>query len=156
MGTSHLTDLRSPPTRPGVQLLGERENREYRDSLGTMSQFNKTFQPGERLIENGALHEGEATLLSVLIDGLEDEIILVRTEGGHLAYINRCRHISVPLDYGDGEVFDETGKLFQCRTHGALYRIEDGRCVAGPCSGASLKPVEIVEKEDGVYLSEVG
>jgi nitrite reductase/ring-hydroxylating ferredoxin subunit len=64
------------------------------------------------------------------------------------------RPVSLPLDYGDGEVFDEAGKMFQCRTHGALYRIEDGRCVVGPCSGASLKPVEIVEKEEGGYLPE--
>lgn len=119
-----------------------------------MFEFKKTFHPGDRLIENDALAEGEATILSVLIDGLEDEIILVRTVIGHRAYVNRCRHISVPLDYGDGEVFDENGEMFQCRTHGALYRIEDGRCVAGPCSGASLKPVEIVENEDGIYLPE--
>jgi len=119
-----------------------------------MRELMRTFNPGERLIEKEALGEGEAALLRALVDGLPDEIVVVRTEKGHRAYVNRCRHISVPLDYGDGEVFDESGKMFQCRTHGALYRIEDGRCVAGPCSGASLISVEIVEKEDGVYLPD--
>ncbi|MEE8263379.1 MAG: Rieske (2Fe-2S) protein, partial [Gammaproteobacteria bacterium] len=36
------------------------------------------------------------------------------------------------------QFLDETGNLLQCATHGALFRIEDGFCVAGPCTGASL------------------
>jgi len=38
--------------------------------------------------------------------------------------------------------------LIQCATHGALFRIRDGYCVAGPCAGQGLIPLEVkVEAE---------
>jgi nitrite reductase/ring-hydroxylating ferredoxin subunit len=79
---------------------------------------------------------------------------VARTESGFRAYLNRCRHIPVSLDWGDGEVLDESGVLLQCRTQGALYRIEDGVGVAGPCKGQTLIPVEIEERGKGVYLKD--
>ena len=36
-----------------------------------------------------------------------------------------------------------------CATHGALFRIEDGTCVAGPCVGKSLKPIDVTCDDDG-------
>lgn len=81
-----------------------------------------------------------------------EEIILTRTKAGFRAYQNRCRHIPVSLDWGDGEVLDESGEMLQCKTHGALYRMEDGLCVAGPCKGRALLPVGIEERGRGVYL----
>ena len=43
------------------------------------------------------------------------------------------------------KVLDETGLYFQCRTHGALFRLSDGLCIAGPCNGKPLRPVSIRE-----------
>lgn len=100
------------------------------------------------------LEPGETWVLSVEWRGHEEQIILHRGEESHLAYLNRCRHLSVPLDYGDGDVMDASGNLFQCRTHGALFRPKDGMCVVGPCQGLSLHPVAILEKNGGVYLAD--
>jgi nitrite reductase/ring-hydroxylating ferredoxin subunit len=33
-----------------------------------------------------------------------------------------------------------TGDHIICSTHGALFRPDNGQCVAGPCVGRSLKP----------------
>ena len=41
---------------------------------------------------------------------------------------------------------------FLCRTHGALYRIDTGACVQGPCGGLSLEPLAIELDAGRVYL----
>ena len=45
--------------------------------------------------------------------------------------------------------FDGGEKNFICQTHGATYEPLTGKCIAGPCVGASLKPlkVEVVGNE---------
>jgi len=83
----------------------------------------------------------------------KEEVILINTEYGYRAYINRCRHLPVSLDWGDGEVLDASGKMLECRTHGALYRMKDGLCVAGPCQGAPLARVDLEERDGSVYLA---
>ncbi len=61
------------------------------------------------------------------------------------AYLNECRHLPIPLDAGSGHVWNAEQTHLMCSTHGAMYRPEDGYCVAGPCAGASLVrlPIEI-------------
>jgi nitrite reductase/ring-hydroxylating ferredoxin subunit len=117
-----------------------------------MSQEERTFNPGDRLVTYAEMPPGETRVLKVEAGERPQEIILARTELGFRAYQNRCRHLPVSLDWGDGEVLDESGDLLQCRTHGALYRIEDGLCVAGPCKGHTLIPVEVEERGQCVYL----
>lgn len=64
------------------------------------------------------------------------------------AYLDRCRHMPIPLDTSGRHLSDD-GEHLVCRTHGARYRIADGYCVAGPCQGLSLWPLatEVVEGE---------
>ena len=38
--------------------------------------------------------------------------------------------------------------------HGALFEIDTGRCVAGPCTGQSLKPVNVYVDGGVVVLDE--
>lgn len=114
---------------------------------------HKIHRTGDRLVRSSDLESGGTMVLSIDWQGREEQIILHRAEEGHVGYLNRCRHLAVPLDYGDGDVMDASGKLFQCRTHGALFRPKDGLCVAGPCQGLPLRSVEIVERDGGVYLA---
>jgi nitrite reductase/ring-hydroxylating ferredoxin subunit len=37
-----------------------------------------------------------------------------------------------------------------CATHGAEFRIEDGYCVLGPCTGQSLEPVAVKLRDGNV------
>ena len=69
-------------------------------------------------------------------------------------YLNACPHTGGPLDWVPGRFLNAEGDLIQCSTHGALFRIEDGYCVWGPCAGASLTPVLLIRQGDGIYLEE--
>jgi nitrite reductase/ring-hydroxylating ferredoxin subunit len=69
-------------------------------------------------------------------------------------YLNACPHTAGPLDWVPGRFLNAEGDLIQCGTHGALFRIEDGFCVAGPCAGASLSPVSLTRQGNDIYLEE--
>jgi nitrite reductase/ring-hydroxylating ferredoxin subunit len=43
--------------------------------------------------------------------------------------------------------------MIQCALHGALFRIEDGYCLYGPCQGASLHPLPL-RQEGAVVIIE--
>lgn len=53
-------------------------------------------------------------------------------------YVDRCAHMAISLAQQLDDYLTPDGSLIQCSWHGALYRIEDGLCVGGPCSGARL------------------
>ena len=76
----------------------------------------------------------------------------VRHLGAVRAYVNRCPHAGTELDWNPGEFFDETGLYLICSTHGALFEPGNGRCVAGPCRGASLEPLAVAERDGQVIL----
>ncbi|MFP6798982.1 MAG: Rieske (2Fe-2S) protein, partial [Pseudomonas sp.] len=45
-----------------------------------------------------------------------------------------------------------SASLIQCATHGALFLIESGECVAGPCAGQSLQELAIREDDQGIWI----
>ncbi|WP_066794476.1 Rieske (2Fe-2S) protein [Sphingomonas soli] len=55
-------------------------------------------------------------------------------------YVDRCAHMALPLTQTLDDYLTPDGALIQCSWHGALYRIDDGACVGGPCVGAKLTP----------------
>ena len=77
---------------------------------------------------------------------------VIRYDGAVHAYVNRCAHVPVELDWMQGEFFDLTGLYLICSTHGATYLPETGRCVAGPCSGRSLVRLPLEESGGKVFL----
>jgi nitrite reductase/ring-hydroxylating ferredoxin subunit len=84
------------------------------------------------------LAEGEARSFETEVG----EAGVVVHRGGRLyAYRNRCPHTGVELNWLPGQFLSIDGEHIQCATHGALFRIEDGLCVYGPCSGQSLQPL---------------
>jgi len=76
---------------------------------------------------------------------------LVRRDGEIVGYIDRCPHIGTPLGFLPDRFLTREADLILCATHGALFRIGDGLCVAGPCEGRSLWPWEIVVREGAVF-----
>ncbi len=67
------------------------------------------------------------------------------------AYLNRCAHVPIELDWTQGEFFESSGLYLMCATHGALYTPESGYCVGGPCRGARLRPIAVMEKDEQVF-----
>ena len=76
----------------------------------------------------------------------------IRFQGKVAAYVNRCPHMGTELDWQPGEVFDESGLYLVCSTHGALFQPLTGRCIAGPCRGASLEPIDVAEEGGKVVI----
>lgn len=83
--------------------------------------------------------------------GLQD-IFLVRRGDQVRAYVNRCPHTGSPLDWRPDQFLSLDGSMIQCATHLALFRIDDGYCLAGPCAGQALTPAPI-EVVDGRVLA---
>lgn len=81
------------------------------------------------------------------------EIFLIRQANQIRAYVNRCPHTGVTLNWMPDQFLDWEGQYIQCATHGALFRIEDGLCLAGPCPGSRLEPVSFNLKGTEIYLT---
>src|SRR6218665_3639959 len=63
----------------------------------------------------------------------------IRYRGQAHAYLNRCTHVAIEMDYQPGRFFDGTGQWLLCATHGAAYHPGTGRCAGGPCRGGLIK-----------------
>lgn len=71
-------------------------------------------------------------------EGRSVPAFVVRFDGRPRAYLNRCAHVAMELDWLPGRFFDDAGLYLICATHGAMYEPDSGQCVAGPCRGAAL------------------
>jgi len=80
------------------------------------------------------------------------KIFVVRDDNKYFAYLNNCPHQNIPLDWDNGQFLDYDKELIQCSSHGALFVIETGTCVAGPCIGASLKALDLKVVDNTIYL----
>lgn len=69
------------------------------------------------------------------------------------AYLNRCAHRGVQLDWDPGRFVDAEGRYLVCAMHGAVYEAESGACAGGPCAGRGLVKLEVIEKNNAVYLA---
>jgi nitrite reductase/ring-hydroxylating ferredoxin subunit len=78
--------------------------------------------------------------------------LVVRKGGKFFAYQNLCRHLPITLDLDDERFFNFEKTHLQCHMHGAMYEIETGHCIAGPCVGANLIPLEIVEEDSRLII----
>jgi len=81
---------------------------------------------------------------------------VVRFEGRVHAYLNRCSHIAMELDWQPGVFFDAVGRYLICSTHGAVYSAASGKCLGGPCSGGPLVKLAVTERDGFIVLEETG
>lgn len=92
----------------------------------------------------------------VELDGEWLSGFVVRKHGGVHAYRNRCPHTGASLEWQPDQFLDIGDSFIQCALHGALFSIEDGRCLRGPCVGQHLQPLAIRLHDDAVWLIEPG
>lgn len=78
---------------------------------------------------------------------------LINDQGKFHAYVNRCRHMSTPLDFVRYQFFAPDGRHLICLTHGALYDPATGLCVDGPCKGLSLYRLPVVVNNGEVLVA---
>lgn len=84
-----------------------------------------------------------------------DQAVLVRKGNRVFGYVNNCPHYDrAPLGWKKDEFLDGAGAHIMCAAHGALFRIDDGECVIGPCMGSALSPLDI-KIENGDVLGDI-
>lgn len=101
-------------------------------------------------LENG----GMGVRFRVQTPAGEASAFVVRFDGAVYAYINRCAHVPVEMDWTDGAFFDYSKLYLICSTHGAMYLPHTGECVAGPCNGKRLTPLPVEERGGQVILTK--
>jgi nitrite reductase/ring-hydroxylating ferredoxin subunit len=110
-----------------------------------------------RICASGELVEGGSGLrFTVTSGGREEPAFAVRFRGRVHAFLNRCGHVPVELDWQQGEFFDSSGLYLICATHGALYAPDSGRCLGGRCNGKGLEAVPVAEDDGWILLIEEG
>lgn len=82
----------------------------------------------------------------------ESSIVILKKDGQYFGYENICPHFSVQLDYRDGEFLIYKNQVIMCAHHSALFEIETGLCIDGPCKGKSLHPIHIETRGGVVFL----
>ncbi len=92
--------------------------------------------------------EGEARGFS----WLDGQVVAVRRNGKLFVYENRCPHFGVNLDFQQDKFFSYDESFLQCAMHGALFEVETGACIAGPCRGQPLTPVAFEVVAGQVFL----
>ena len=83
-------------------------------------------------------------------------IFVTQRDGAFYAYQNLCPHLQTELEFLENQFLDQDQEYIECSTHGALFNVETGECIAGPCLGESLTKIDIkVHSDGGIYLEEV-
>lgn len=84
------------------------------------------------------------------------KLLATRRNGQVFVYQNRCPHRGVPLEWQADQFLDDSASMIQCATHAALFLIETGECIAGPCEGKSLTAIASHEDHQGVWIATPG
>lgn len=115
--------------------------------------FADAGAPGFRLCDAGTLEDGGRGLrFEVVAGSTRCAAFAIRYRGKVFAYLNRCAHVPMELDWIAGSFLDAEAGVLVCATHGAMYEPESGRCAGGPCNGrGGLRPLQVQEKDGAVY-----
>ena len=100
---------------------------------------------------DAVLEGGRGVRFPVSAFGDQATGFVIRFDGTAYAYLNRCAHVPIELDWAEGEFFESSGLYIMCATHGAIYVPESGYCAGGPCKGAKLRPIGVREECDNIY-----
>ncbi len=96
------------------------------------------------------LDGGLAVPFDVIYGGQTCRAFAIRFNEQVFAYLNRCNHVAMEMDYQPNRFLDASGQYIVCATHGAFYRPESGACAGGPCRGG-LIPIPLSEQGGVVH-----
>lgn len=78
---------------------------------------------------------------------------VVRQDQTLAGYVDSCPHAGWPLAGFAGRYLTRENDLILCAGHGALFKIEGGACVAGPCPGQALTPWPVTVKDGQIVVA---
>jgi len=102
--------------------------------------------PSAELAERGGAH-----VFDVLLWRQPARAFALRFDGRVVAYLNRCAHVPVEMDWQPGQFLDMDRRWIICSIHGATYEPASGHCIGGPCGRSRLMRIETRESEGQVY-----
>lgn len=112
--------------------------------------------PWRRVLRVGELAPGETRKFTVWFEGREEEAFVVNHEGVLHAWVNRCLHVPMTLDWVENRFLTEDRRFILCATHGARYRPDTGECVVGPPCGKFLIRVPLAVRDGEVFAGPPG
>jgi len=72
----------------------------------------------------------------------DKKVFAVFKDDEYFVYENKCPHLGIDLEFLPDQFLDADNALIICSTHGALFEIQTGYCVSGPCQGEHLQLIE--------------
>ena len=108
---------------------------------------------GRALCRLADVPDGGSAAFEAGAGGGRPGFMVLRRKGRVFVYVNRCPHVGLPLDLKPGRFLDREKTFILCTNHGALFRIEDGTCVSGPCAGDRLEAAATEIRDGAVYIT---
>lgn len=115
-----------------------------------MTGMTVAFDWHELCQANEVVEQGAARPFDVMFAGQRCRAFAIRYQGQVHAYLNRCTHVPMELDWQPNQIFDNTGSWLLCATHGAHFQPDTGACAGGPCRGALVK-IALSERDSRVW-----
>lgn len=83
----------------------------------------------------------------------QDTVFLIIKNNTVYGYRDICPHYGdTALPWKKDVYLDAKNKHIVCAAHGALFEIESGVCLRGPCIGEALQPLKIEIRGDEVWM----
>lgn len=83
-----------------------------------------------------------------------DTFFIVRKGDDLFAYADSCPHYNdTSLPWKRHKYLDGASKYIVCAAHGALFEVDSGTCVQGPCINQRLKRIPIkISAENEIFI----
>jgi nitrite reductase/ring-hydroxylating ferredoxin subunit len=91
----------------------------------------------------GELAHGQTKKFTLRRARRDCDAMVLNFRGILYAYVNRCPHVGITLDWVDNRFFTVDERYLMCANHGAVFEPSTGECVWGPCVGASLESLTL-------------
>ena len=99
------------------------------------------------------IEEGSATNAVIELADGHRHLILTRKADEVNVFLNSCPHTGVRLDWKVGVFLTVDKAHLQCSTHGALFELDSGFCVAGPCINQCLVKLQTKVYDQAIYVN---
>ena len=131
--------------------------------------FEPLIQAGHRICSSDRIEDQEEGFRFMVrttdiagmvgsIDHRVDETLpafVIRFDGQAHAYLNRCAHVAMELDWQPGKFFTNDKTAIICASHDAQYLPDTGECISGPCPhGSRLVKLKIEERAGEIFLCQ--
>ncbi len=97
----------------------------------------------QRICRLDSLADPGARGIDIELDDLAVSAFLVRKGQRLFCYVNLCPHAGNPLEWRPDAFLTRDRSRIICSRHGAVFEIESGVCVEGPCPGARLRALRV-------------